>query len=171
MRNVSLRHAAASAAVLLLFHAPAWSVETPSVETPSVETASVATADPACPKAKLFRHSTYQDAWRASQKSNRPVLIYVSMPQCAHCVRMLEQTYGAGDITQLVDDSFETVSVDRYRDADLVGKLHIKWYPTTILVGTNNKVLAKLEGYIEPKQFKQKIKTNLAVQTAETATR
>ncbi|MEM9352286.1 MAG: thioredoxin family protein [Planctomycetota bacterium] len=132
---------------------------------------SAETVTEECPNAKLFRHRTYQDAWRASQKSNRPVLIYVSMPQCAHCVRMLEQTYGSGEVTQLVDDSFETVSVDRYRDAELVGKLHIKWYPTTILVGTNNKVLAKLEGYIEPQQFKRKIKTNLAVQTAATATR
>ena len=39
----------------------------------------------------------------------------------------------------MVSDSFESVAVDRTRDAKLVEKLKVKWFPTTILVGVNHK--------------------------------
>ena len=84
---------------------------------------------------------------------------------------MLDETFGQEDIQQMVSESFESVAVDRTRDAKLVEKLKVKWFPTTILVGVNHKVIAKVEGFIEPGRFRQQIKTNLAKAGGNTAKR
>jgi len=115
-------------------------------------------------RAPLFRHKSYPVAWTAAQKSNRPMLLYVSMPGCPHCVKMINSTYKNREVGSLISESFESVYIDRYAQADLVAKLRIKMYPTTILVSANNQVLDVIEGYVEPQTFRRRLKTDLATQ-------
>lgn len=110
----------------------------------------------------LFQHATYPAAWKAAQRSNRPILVFVSMPNCHYCVKMRDQVYHLNHVKELVASSFETIKVGRYSHAELVQKLHIKWYPTTVLVGPNNKILDVIEGYTEANQFQQRLQTGLA---------
>ena len=110
----------------------------------------------------LFRHSSYPAAWTAAQTSNRPILIFVTMPQCPHCVKMIEETYKRPKVGKIVSDSFETICADRYTHAKLVEKLQVKWFPTTVLVSPNNKVLDVIEGYVDATKFKQHLQTGLA---------
>lgn len=110
----------------------------------------------------LFQHSTYPAAWKAAQKSNRPILVFVSMPNCHYCVKMRDQVYHQPRVKKLVANSFETIKADRYTHAKLVEKLHIKWYPTTVLVGPNNKILDVIEGYSDEQKFQQRLQTGLA---------
>lgn len=130
-----------------------------AAEAPTIE--PTAELPPAKPRA-LFQHTTYPDAWRAAQKSNRPILVFVSMPNCHYCVKMADQVYCRPHVKELVSGSFETIKAGRYTHAKLVEKLHIKWYPTTVLVGPNNKVLDVIEGYSDEKQFRQRLQTGLA---------
>jgi len=144
-----------------------------SVAEPAEVTITVVAVAPAIQKGPLFQHATYPTAWTAAQKSNRPILVFVSMPNCPHCVKMIDQTYHLSEVEQLVSDSFETIKVGRYTHAKLVSKLQIKWYPTTVLVGPNNKILDVIEGYVDAKQFQQRLQTRLASlhKPAETQTR
>ncbi len=112
--------------------------------------------------APLFRHSSYPAAWTAAQQSNRPILVYVGMPHCPYCVKMMEKTYRLPAVEKLVSSSFETVHAGRFTHAELVRKLNVKWYPTTILVGPNNQVLDMIEGYVEAKAFQRRLQTGLA---------
>ena len=134
--------------------------DTPPVE-PSVDL-------PAAKPRALFQHDTYPDAWRAAQKSDRPILVFVSMPNCHYCVKMTEQVYCQPRVKELVCGSFETIKAGRYTHAKLVEKLHIKWYPTTVLVGPNNKVLDVIEGYTDEKRFQQRLQTGLATLNSTT---
>ncbi|MCG8449286.1 MAG: thioredoxin family protein [Pirellulales bacterium] len=118
--------------------------------------------DPAKEKPTLFRHSSYPAAWKAAQKTNRPILVYVCMPNCPHCTKMVEQTYELPHVGQLVSGSFETIHASRFTHANLVKKLKIKWYPTTVLVGPNNKVLDMIEGYVDAKSFRKRLQGGLA---------
>jgi len=135
------------------------------------ETATVVSASVQKKKASLFRHRSYPAAWTAAQESNRPILIYVTMPQCPHCVKMIEQTFKRPAVGKLVSGSFETICADRYTHAKLVEKLQVKWYPTTVLVTPNNKVLDVIEGYVEPAKFKQQLQTGLAAAGPSSQTR
>ena len=140
---------------------------------PACEVALSTSVDQESPETKkpLFEHSSYPKAWKAAQKTNRPILIYVCMPNCPHCVKMMERTYEMPKVEQMVHSSFETIRVGRYKDAELVRKLKIKWFPTTVLVSPNNKVLDMIEGYVDAKRFQQRLQTGLASVTTQIQTR
>jgi thioredoxin-related protein len=109
----------------------------------------------------IFQHFSYSAAWTAAQKNNRPLMLYVTTSGCPYCVKMAQSTLKNREIRSLVADSFETVYVDRIAQAKLVAKLNIRYYPTTILVSTNNQVLDVIEGYVEPMTFQRRLQTNL----------
>jgi hypothetical protein len=119
----------------------------------------------------LFRFESYPAAWTAAQTSNRPILVYVSMPNCPHCTHMLDSTFESQGVSDLVKGSFETMHASRYQHTTLISKLHVRWYPTTVLVGSNNKVLDVIEGYVDANTFKQRLQLGLAAAHSDTQTR
>ncbi len=121
--------------------------------------------------APLFKHDSYPSAWTAAQETNRPILVYVSMPQCPHCTKMLDETYEQAEVDEIVKGSFETLQVSRYTHATLISKLHVRWYPTTVLVGSNNKVLDMIEGYVDANTFKRRLQMGIASASTATQTR
>lgn len=110
----------------------------------------------------LFQHRTYPAAWRAAQESNRPILVFVCMPNCHYCVKMKHQVYQQPRVKDLVSNSFETIAADRYAHPKLISSLKIRLYPTTVLVGPNNKILDVIEGYADANQFQRRLQTGLA---------
>ena len=148
---------------------PAEQAAAPAVTT---ETALAPAETIAIKELPRFKHANYPAAWTAAQESNRPILVYVSMPQCPHCTLMLEKTYEQAEVDELVKGSFETLQAGRYTHATLISKLHVRWYPTTVLVGPNNKVLDMIEGYVDANTFKRRLQMGIAsAHTAETQTR
>lgn len=119
----------------------------------------------------LFKFDSYPAAWTAAQESNKPILVYVSMPECPHCTKMVDSTFASADVNAMVTDSFETIQAGRYTHALLVEKLHIKWYPSTVLVGSNNKVLDMIEGYVDHDTFKRRLQLGIASANNATQTR
>ena len=122
-------------------------------------------------KQPLFRHATYPDAWTASQESNRPILLYVSMSGCHHCDKMMAESYHEPEMKTMISDSFEPVYVTRNQHPKLVKSLKVRWYPTTVLVGPNNKIMDVIEGYVDRKTFRRRLQTGLAAGNTEVKTR
>lgn len=162
MRGILARVMQWGAAIAILCQAPALAADSdilpPTLQQPPFESVLPAAAKPK----PMFQHATYPAAWKAAQKSNRPILVYVSMPNCHYCEKMKEQVYRLPRVRNLVSGSFETISVGRYTHAKLVESLRVKWYPTTVLVGPNNKILDVIEGYADANQFQQRLQTGLA---------
>ncbi len=148
------------AAIVVLCQAPALRAD--SVVLPSATQPPLVSDVPVVQPRPLFQHATYPAAWKAAQKSNRPILVYVSMPNCHFCEKMKSQVFQLPRVRNLVSSSFETVRAGRYTHAKLVQNLRVKWYPTTVLVGPNNKILDVIEGYADPNQFQQRLQTGLA---------
>lgn len=152
--------------------------DSPAPAEPAIATEAVVDSVPASIEAvdlkdmPRFKHASYPAAWTAAQESNRPILVYVSMPQCPHCTMMLDKTYEQPEVDELVRGSFETLQAGRYTHATLISKLHVKWYPTTVLVGPNNKVLDMIEGYVDASTFKRRLQMGIAsAHAADTQTR
>jgi hypothetical protein len=153
-----------------------WAIEPTTLETEAPAVQEVATVEPAeevpakevivaevpLKDRPLFQHASYPAAWTASQQSNRPILVYVTMPQCPHCSKMIDSTYGCKEVDELVKGSFETLQASRYTHATLISKLHVRWYPTTVLVGSNNKVLDMIEGYVDANTFQRRLQLGIA---------
>jgi hypothetical protein len=49
--------------------------------------------------------------------------------------------------------------------------LNVRWYPTTVLVGSDNKVLDVIEGYVDANSLKQRLQLGLAAAHSDTQTR
>jgi thiol-disulfide isomerase/thioredoxin len=119
----------------------------------------------------VFRHSSYPAAWTSAQKSNLPILVFATAPSCPHCVRMIGETYRSPQINRFVNDSFETVYVDRAEQPALTAKLRVRLFPTTLVVGPNNQVLDVIEGYVDSKTLTQRLQTSIAANQAATQKR
>jgi len=119
----------------------------------------------------VFRFHSYPAAWTAAQKTNKPILVYATTSNCPHCVRMIGESYRSPQVSRFVNDSFETVYVDRGEQPELTAKLRVRWFPTTIIVGPNNQVLDVIEGYVDPKMLAQRLQTTFAAHAAATQTR
>jgi protein disulfide-isomerase len=130
-----------------------------------------ATAEKPAPlKHGVFRFTSYPAAWTAAQKSGRPILVYVTSQNCPHCTRMVGETYQRSTVREFVGSSFETVLVDRTEQPELAQKLRVRWFPTTLVVGPDNKVIDVIEGYVDAAAFARRLQTTLAAQV-ETQTR
>jgi thioredoxin-like negative regulator of GroEL len=119
----------------------------------------------------VFRYTNYGAAWTYAQKSNRPILVFATAPSCPHCVRMIHESYQSPQIKQFVNDSFETVYVDRTEQPSLTAKMNVKWFPTTVIVGPNNQVLDVIEGYVDSKTLAHRLQTSLAANKEATQKR
>lgn len=119
----------------------------------------------------LFGHKSYPEAWSASQESNRPILLYVSMAGCHHCDKMMAESYRQPEMEQMLVQSFETLYVTRSKHPKLVQKLKVKWYPTTVLVGPNNKIMDVIEGYVDTQTLERRLQTSLASSKSSSQTR
>jgi thioredoxin-related protein len=115
----------------------------------------------------VFRHTSYPAAWTAAQESGRPILVYVTSQSCPHCTRMLGETYQRASLRTFMTGSFETVFVDRAEQPELAQKLHVRLFPTTLIVGGDNKVIDVIEGYVDASAFSRRLQTSLAANAAE----
>jgi hypothetical protein len=144
--------------------------------TPQPTGASVAVAPAAAaPVVRLrhgvFKYTSYPAAWTSAQSTNRPILVFATSANCPHCVRMIGETYRSPQMSRFVNDSFETVYVNRSEQPELAAKLKIRWFPTTIVVGPNNQVLDVIEGYVDAKTLAQRLQTTVALHNATTQKR
>lgn len=131
------------------------------------ESAPAATSQQPAPRIHgIFRHTSYPAAWTAAQKTNRPILVYVTSSGCPHCVQMIQRTYKRPAIQRVMHRQFETVYVDRHQQPKLVQKMRIRWFPTTIVVAPDNKVLDKIEGYVDASVLAERLETQLAIHDA-----
>ena len=133
----------ASATVLLLTHTPA-----------AAQNAKL--AKPQQPTA-MFAHKSVDQAWKAAVTGRKPLLVMFTSDHCVYCKKMLKETYGHPAIQQMLIGNAETVLAHANQYRDLAKKLGIRGYPTTMLVSPEGKVLDFVPGFVEPKEFAQRI--------------
>jgi thioredoxin-like negative regulator of GroEL len=84
---------------------------------------------------------------------------------------MIGETYQSAQIKRMVNDSFETVYVDRSEQPELAARLHVRYFPTTYVVSPNNKVLDVIEGYVDSNTLAKRLQTTIASSESATTTR
>ncbi len=112
------------------------------------------------PQAKapaLFQHHSVDEAWQAATKARRPMLLFISSENCPHCVRMEKETYSNPQIAAALAANCETVSVMMEDNPELIKRLRVRAYPTTIVVAPNGKELVRVQGFLEPRKFAERM--------------
>ena len=113
------------------------------------------------PQAKTW-HYDLKTAWQASQEQERPILLYVTMKCCYYCEKMRHDTYANTSVVDDIHRTYVPASIDSKRYPDLVEKLKVRRFPTTIVVGQDGKVIDSITGYVGPDQMRSWLKTSAA---------
>lgn len=105
--------------------------------------------------------NSYAAAREESEKKNVPLLIFVTRPACGPCARMKESTLHDARIVAALSDKVVPLMVDLSTHPELVGKLGVTLFPTTILARPNAEY-ETLVGYQEADVLHEKITRVLA---------
>lgn len=112
--------------------------------------------------ASLFAHRNVDRAWEEVKQSHRPMLLFISMDNCKFCDKMEADTYSNPEIARGIDELFVTVKMKKEENPGLIKQLGVRAFPTTLLILPSGTLIAKIEGYANPKKFVTSIRPALA---------
>lgn len=141
MKKLPGRVAPLVAAATMLVATAACTVESPA-STPLAST-----------PATLFHHPTVEVAWKAAVARKRPLVVMFTSDHCPHCERMLKATYADPAIRQLLVDHAETVLAHAADNRELVQKLGVRGFPTSVIVSAEGQIVDVVEGYVDAPTF------------------
>ncbi|MEM9656840.1 MAG: thioredoxin family protein, partial [Planctomycetota bacterium] len=119
-------------------------------------------AFPYLPRTAIFHHATVQAAWQSAIARQRPLVVMFTSDHCRYCDKMLAETYGHPAIERMLATNCETVVADARIDRDLTQRMGIRAFPTSLVVSPQGKVVASVEGFVEPQEFANRVAPLLA---------
>jgi len=101
-------------------------------------------------------HTDAPRAWQTAQRHQQPMVIFVSMENCPHCLRMAGQTFRNRHV-QAELRSFIPLYVKLEENRGLVKELGVTTFPTTMVVSPDTTVLDEVKGFRPPEHMKQRL--------------
>ena len=89
-------------------------------------------------------------AWQATQRQGRPLLVFVTRDHCYYCTKMKDGTYATPAIAQSVHAAFVPLMLDGRQQSALLRELNVKGYPSTFVISPQAVVLDRIDGYVTP---------------------
>lgn len=109
--------------------------------------------------AKLPWHHDVSAAWKETQTSRRPLLVFVTTQGCTYCRLMERDTFSDGEVIAQIGQAFVPITIDAADQTAFVKRLGIRVYPTTVIIAPNSKVLDSFSGYMKPQQLRNRLKS------------
>ena len=119
-------------------------------------------------KTGLFTQTSVEKAWKSATSRQTPMLVMFTADNCKFCKKMLNETYGHPGIQRMLSGRTETVLAHANNYRDLTKKLGVRGYPTTLLVSPKGEVLDFMQGFVEPRDFAERVGPILASQKPRT---
>jgi thioredoxin-like negative regulator of GroEL len=105
--------------------------------------------------------SDYNAARREAEQKNMPLVVDIGTENCFWCNKLDAITFHDPTVAQVINNSFIPLKVDAHRNAALSDALRIQAFPTVVLAASDGKILATLEGYMEPIRFHEQLQRTL----------
>jgi thioredoxin-related protein len=102
-------------------------------------------------------HTELASAWAESCQQSRPMLVFVTCPNCRFCDKMKQGTFARPDMAEVINRAFVPLVLNGGSDAPLVKELNVKYYPATFVISPQAVILARIDGYVSPEQFAAKL--------------
>ena len=106
---------------------------------------------------EIHWHRDVNQAWAKSLKQKRPLLVVFTMPNCFYCTKLKKETLTDPTIADTVKTHFESVQIDGKKHPELMKKLGVEGYPTTLLITPAGEVAGRIEGYETPNELNPKL--------------
>ena len=132
-----------------------------------VSASAQSSAPPKGGQTALFANRDIEKGWRNAVANQKPLLVMFTSRQCLYCTKMLKETFGHPAIQKWISPRAETVLADAERYEQLVQRLGIRGFPTTVIVSPKGKVQDVIEGFVEPRAFADRVGPFLTQSTAQ----
>lgn len=119
--------------------------------------------------AQIDWQSDVEQAWANSQTQKQPLLLFVKTDGCVFCTKMERETYSNESVARQVSGTFVASSVNGRSIPDLVRKLNIRIYPTTVIIGPDAQVLDSIPGFVPAATLQSRLE--IAAQKSSTVSR
>jgi thioredoxin-related protein len=110
----------------------------------------------------LFTYDSVDEAWQEVKQSHRPLLLFASMSDCFYCEKMERETYSHPELSRSIRSLFVTAKMKKEADPELMKKLGVRAYPTTLVISPEGDLIARIEGFADPKKFVTAVRPALA---------
>jgi thioredoxin-related protein len=113
------------------------------------------------PLAGIRWHRDFDQGWAEAKRSNRPLLIYITAPNCIYCEAMKRDTWCDQSIEAAVGQEFVAIQLSPEENANVISRIKVETYPMTLIGIPEGKIVAHRKGYQPPSEMKTLLKSIL----------
>lgn len=108
-----------------------------------------------------------QDDVKEATENNKQLILFFHLNNCPYCAKMLEDNFLKEPLKTYIQEHFDVIAInvkgDRqvqynqalsFSEKELADNLEVALTPTIIFINSENKTVARLNGYRSPEQFK-----------------
>jgi len=99
-------------------------------------------------------------AYKSSKEKDRPMLIFISSSRCYYCDQMKKKTLTDPEVRTALSNGFVPIIVQASEYPELMRKLGVRRYPTTLIVSPEAKIQDVIDGYVKPREFRYRLETS-----------
>ena len=96
-------------------------------------------------------------AWKQTVSDRRPLLLFVTRPNCKYCTQMKAVTFADEKVQELVKSGFVPLAIDPTSDPELIKELKITAYPTTLIISPEVGLVDHFKGYLPPAAYQRRL--------------
>jgi len=97
--------------------------------------------------------SDYNAARKEAEEKGLPLFIEIGTEACFYCRKLEVGPFRDPAIAKMIEKSFVPLKIDANREPNLTRALKVNLYPTMVLAGSDGKIHAFLEGYMDTQRL------------------
>ncbi len=98
-----------------------------------------------------------RDAIQSAIDLNKLVLLYFETSHCTYCRKLERLTWADETVQKALSDSYVPLKVDVEQFEQLAVDLHVRSFPTVIVMTPQGKELSRTTGYIDAEKMQSKL--------------
>jgi thioredoxin-like negative regulator of GroEL len=102
-----------------------------------------------------------QSAWKTAQKTNRPMLVFVTSSSCPYCRKMESNTLASRAIVRRINGSYVPAILNAEESGAIAAQLQVRSVPTTIVISPDGRIADRLEGYVPASKLQARLESVL----------
>ncbi len=99
---------------------------------------------------EIVWHDNLDSGWRESQRTGRPMVIFITAARCRYCDAMKDATWRDYGVESRVCNEFVAVQLNPERNAGELSRISVDTYPTTLVAMPQGKVIDHRKGFQPP---------------------
>ena len=88
-----------------------------------------------------------------AQRQRRPMLLYVTAKHCGYCRKMERESWSDAIVIKSVNQYFIALKIDAEKHKQLVARLGVNGYPSTIIFDAEGQHVQTIEGFVGPQKL------------------